>query len=166
MIRQIVLIAAFLVLQVSAQQPSISPGALVGSWSLVSLERTATGEAPVHPMGVDVVGRLTYEVDGRMSVMLGRRDRPKFAVAPGGSGGTTDEIRAAFQGFVAYYGTYSLNQEKKQVTHTIEFSSLPSWVGTTQTRTVEMSGDRLILLNKLVADGKQVEDRLVWKRLP
>jgi hypothetical protein len=126
MIRQIVLTAAFFVPMLVAQQPSVSPGAVVGSWSLVSLERTAPGEATVHPMGVDVVGRLTYEGDGRMSVMLGRRDRPKFAAAPGDNGGTADEIRAAFQGFVAYYGTYSLNQEKKQVTHTIEFSSLPN----------------------------------------
>lgn len=116
-------------------------------------------------MGKDVVGRLVYEANGRMSVILGRQDRPKFAVAPGAGGGTPDQIRAAFQGFVAYYGTYSVHAGQKQVTHSIEFSSLPNWAGTTQTRTFELQGDRLILRNQLIADGKAVEDRLVWKRL-
>jgi hypothetical protein len=130
----------------------------------MSLERSAPGEAPVLPMGANLIGRLGYEPNGEMWVMLGRRDRPKFAAAPGAPNGTPEEISAAFFGFVSYYGTYSLDEEHLRVTHKIEFCSLPIWAGTTQTRSYTLEGNRLILRNDLTVDGKAVQDRLTWER--
>jgi hypothetical protein len=149
-----------------AQEARLTPvAAVIGTWRLVSLERTVQGQAPIQPIGKDVTGRLLYETNGRMAVILGRRDGPKFAAAPGAASGTPDEIRAAFEGFIAYYGSYSLDEQKKQVTHNIEFCSLPNWSGTTQTRMFDLQGDHLILRNKLIVEGKAVEDRLVWERV-
>jgi hypothetical protein len=47
------------------------------------------------------------------------------------------------EGFVAYAGRYSFHGDR--VIHHVELSLLPNWVGSDQQRSIELSGDRLIL---------------------
>jgi hypothetical protein len=60
-------------------------------------------------MGKDAAGRLSYDADGRMSAQLMRRDRPLFTSRTRQQG-TAEEVRAAFEGFLAYYGPYKINE--------------------------------------------------------
>ena len=49
--------------------------------------------------------------------------------------------------------------------HHVELSLFPNWVGTDQQRSVELSGDRLILSQPLLLAGTQQVPRLVWERV-
>jgi hypothetical protein len=67
-------------------------------------------------------------------------------------------------GLVAYAGRYSFHGDR--VIHHVELSLFPNWVGTDQQRSVELSGDRLILsASPLLLAGTQQVPRLVWERV-
>jgi len=107
---------------------------------------------------------IMYDTNGHMSAQIMRPDRPAFA-----SGdqleGTPMEIKSAFEGFVAYYGVYEVNQEDGAVTHHVEGSLFPNWVGSAQRRFFEFSGNRLTLSTPpILAGGQQVTGVLTWER--
>ncbi len=128
----------------------------VGTWKLVSFEVGAS-----HPMGRDAVGLLTYDADGRMSMLVMRSDRPKFRASGGKEGGyeagTAEEVMSAYRGYIAYFGTYEVNEEGRIVTHHMEGSLFPNWVDRDQIEFFELSGDRLTFgLDPI---------RYIWKRM-
>ncbi len=128
----------------------------VGTWKLVSYEVGAS-----HPMGRDAVGFLIYDADGRMSFQVMRSGRPKFRASGGSRGGyeagTAEEVMSAYRGYIAYFGTYEVNEEGRFVTHHIETSLYPNWVGRDQVEFFELSEDRLKWgLNHI---------RYTWKRM-
>jgi hypothetical protein len=105
-----------------------------------------------------------YDAAGNMSVAFMRRDRPKFA-GPDKFQGTPTEVRAAFDGFQAYFGTYEVDEAKRTITHYIAGSLFPNWEGTSQTRFVELSGNRLTLRTPPMTEGGgTVVAVLVWER--
>ena len=137
--------------------------ALVGAWRLVSWENQAADGQVTYPMGADALGYVIYTGDGRFSVTISRRGRAGFA-AGDLLGGTTEEKAWAMESFVTYAGRYSFHGDR--VIHHVELSLFPNWVGTDQQRSVELSGDRLILsASPLLLAGKQQLPRLVWQRV-
>jgi hypothetical protein len=138
---------------------------LVGSWKLISFHSQDSTGRITYPFGKDARGRLIYEPDGRMAVQLMDSNRPRFT--------TNDplvtseaEVRAAFGGYTAYYGTYSVNPDEKTIVHHIEAALLPNWAGTDQQRHFEFDGKYLTLKGPLVLGGAQGSVSLVWERLP
>jgi hypothetical protein len=134
----------------------------VGAWKLISYERrTAAGEV-TYPMGQNPVGRLTYDALGRMSAQIMRPDRPKpQGVVP--ASWSAEEKAAAFDGYIGYYGTYSVSDTERAVIHHVEASLYPHWVGSDQRRLYEFSGSQLIL-RAAGSAGPGTESRLVWER--
>lgn len=138
---------------------------LVGAWNLVSLYAQDPSGQTGYPFGRNAQGRLIYEPNGRMAVQLMNPNRPRFA--------SSDllltseaEVRAAFDGYAAYYGSYSVDQGERIIVHHVEAAHIPNWVGTDQVRHFEFQGNRLILKGPLVRGGVQEEVSLVWERLP
>lgn len=135
----------------------------VGAWHLIAAEfRRADGEV-TYPYGQEVTGLLIYTAEGYMTAQLMRTDRPPFA-----SGdrrlSTPEEIQAAFNGFAAYFGTYTVDESAGTVTHTIHGDLVPNEVGTRQTRTFTFSGTRLVLSALLRRGGVPLTARLIWER--
>ena len=136
----------------------------VGAWSLAAYEQHRAAGAVSYPMGKDPLGRIAYDAAGRMSAQLMRSDRPKFA-AGARQQGTPEEIRAAYTGYVGYYGTFAVDEQKKTVTHHVEGCSFPNWIGTDLVRHFEFAGDHLILRVGSLAAGDSSELRLTWLKL-
>ena len=137
---------------------------LVGTWKLVSFELRHSDGQVTYPMGKDPLGVLMYDESGRMSAQLMERDRPPFAVADHHKG-APEEIKAAFEGYTAYFGTYELDEEKGTVTHHVEGALLPNLVGRRQVRFYEFTGDQLMLSTPPMPwGGEQRTGFLVWKR--
>ena len=135
-----------------------------GVWRLVSYQAIMPDGSVRHPLGEDPVGRLTYDAEGRMAVQFMRRERPSFASGEM-RGGTPEEMKTAFHGYVAYYGTYSADEAAGTVTHHIKASLFPNWVGQSQQRTFELTGDRLTLTTPPTpAAGGLVTLVLEWER--
>lgn len=138
----------------------------VGTWKLVLWESQRSNGEVIEPrMGRDTVGWIMYDTTGHMCVEIMRGDRPKFSSNDIG-GGTPEEKKSAYEGYIAYCGTYKVNEEEGTVTHHVELSLFPNWIGTDQKRFFELSGDRLTLRTPpLLVAGDQVISRLVWERL-
>lgn len=136
----------------------------IGTWKFVSMKATTSKGEVIYPYGEDLFGMLIYVLSGHMSVLLMRPDRPNFT-SDDPFAGTTDEIKSAYEGFDAYCGTYTVDDEKGTVTHHIKGSEFPNWVGTDQVRFFEFSGDRLFLKATLLIKGKQWDFEGVLKRL-
>ena len=136
----------------------------IGTWKLVSSEfRRSNGEV-TYPIGRNTSGMLMYDANGHMSVQIMRPNRPAFASSDQLQG-TPEEIKSAYKGFVAYFGTYEVNKEEGTITHHVEGSPFPNWVGTDQRRFFELYGNRLTLSTPPVPfGGEQVTARLIWER--
>jgi hypothetical protein len=135
----------------------------VGAWKLISYERrTAAGEVS-YPMGQNPVGRLTYDALGRMSAQIMRPDRPKPQGVASASW-SAEEKAAAFDGYIGYYGTFTVSETERVVIHHVEASLYPHWVGSDQRRMYEFSGSQLILRAVNGSVGPGTESRLVWER--
>ena len=99
----------------------------IGAWELRSVEFRHSDGQLTYPMGRDVVGMGMY-TSGHFSGQIMRSARPAFT-----SGdqlkGTPTEVKSAFEGYIAYYGTYEINQEEGTVTHHVEGSLFQTgWV--------------------------------------
>lgn len=138
---------------------------LVGSWKLISFHSQDSSGQTAYPFGKDAQGRITYETDGRMAVQLMNPSRPGFA-SDDPLATSEVELRAAFGGYTAYYGTYSINPDDRTIVHHIEAALLPNWVGTDQQRHFEFDGKYLTLKGPLLLGGVQWVVSLVWERLP
>jgi hypothetical protein len=141
------------------------PEALVGAWRLVSNEEHRPDGSVVAVWGSSPAGSLIYQAGGRMAVQLMDPRRAKFA-SDDRLAGTPEEVRRAFAGYLAYFGTFSVDERARTVTHHVEGATFPNWIGTDQRRTYELSGDRLTLSTPpMVRGGRRSTYVLVWERL-
>jgi len=53
----------------------------VGTWKLVSFEARRSDGQIVYPFGRDVIGVISYDAKGNMSMQMMRSDRPAFAIS-------------------------------------------------------------------------------------
>jgi hypothetical protein len=134
--------------------------ALVGSWSLVSYITEGPDGTTGTPYG-HAVGRLSYDAHGNMSGQVMRPDRA--AVVHGQSG--LQEVRAAYAGYIAYFGTYEVNESADTVVHHVQGALNPSWVGGSQVRRMRFDGDRLVLSTDVRKSGAVIRHTLTWRRI-
>jgi hypothetical protein len=116
-------------------------------------------------LGQDVVGQLFYDVGANMSAHVMRADRPAFASNDPGSG-TDAEVRAAFEGHLSYFGTYTVDPTSCTVTHRVRGASYPNWIGHDQIRYYHIDGPHLVLSTPPILDGREaLEYILTWERM-
>ena len=85
---------------------------VVGTRNLISANVHNPNDDVIHLYGEDPSGMLMYDAKGYMFAVLMRPGRSSF-VAGDPLGGTSEEIKEAFEGFDAYCGTYEVNAEKR-----------------------------------------------------
>ena len=138
-----------------------------GAWKLISTDYQSEEGEVAYPFGRETVGQLMYDGKQNMAVQIINAKRPYFA-ANDWLKGTPEEIKAAFEGYRCYYGTYEVDESKKIITHYVQGSSYPNWMkgGVKHVRYYEFSGNRLTLRTvPILMGGKKVIGRLVWERL-
>ncbi|MEO7135845.1 MAG: lipocalin-like domain-containing protein [Vicinamibacterales bacterium] len=129
---------------------------LVGAWELVTYEIIAP-DGTKRPGAYDR-GQISSDASGRMSAHL-MHSSNTATVSP-----QTDDMRAAaYRRYLGYYGPFIVDTAAGTVTHVVEGSSNPSWVGTKQLRYYELSADNGRLTLSL-RDGARTTQALVWKR--
>ena len=113
----------------------------IGTWRLISDSST---------------GLMYYDSLGNMAaqVMPGRA-RPKYA----GAQPTPDEAKEAITGYLAYFGTYTVDERTHTITHHRKANINPGQVGDDAVRRYEFApGDRVILTPVDTAN------RITWER--
>lgn len=159
-------IAAVMIGCTSAPTSAPSQSNVVGNWRLVAVETIReNGEVSTAWMGTKPVGLITYQSNGLMAVQIMRDPRPVFV---GGSrvSATPEELRKAFFGYYAYWGTYAVSEIDRSVTHQLTASLLPEEVGITYKRFFTIDGQRLVLTTApFTYDGQVLVNRLSWERM-
>ncbi len=148
-----------------AKTESAVAAKLRGTWKLVSMEsRTASGEI-TYPYGKDAIGYISYDATGHMSVHIMRVGRPRAnRQAP------AEERVRAYEGYIAYFGTYEVNEKDEVVIHHMEGNLNASLTGTDYIRYYEFAGDKLTLIPTEKVEGKfrpksAATLRLTWQRV-
>jgi hypothetical protein len=136
-----------------------SAARLVGTWRLVLYETVDEDGRRGRPYG-DAVGRLTYDTGGNMTGQVMRPNRAPVSVGEG----SAQQVRAAYAGYIAYFGTYEVAGDGQSVVHRVEGSLNPAWVGGNQVRTMRVDGDRLVLHASVEKAGGIVRHELTWER--
>ena len=115
-----------------------TPKDLVGTRTLVSITVEYDGKKTDF-FGANPQGQLTFEPNGRFSVIILRSDIPKFATNSRDAG-SSEENKAVVQGSIAYFGTYSASEAGNVIKYHIDGSTYPNWQGTDQERLFKLSG--------------------------
>jgi len=144
---------------------SQSGPSLLGTWRLVSYEARDSEGRIQYPLGEDVSGLLVYDAGGNMSAHVTRTDLPLFA-AKDPARATDGELRAAFEGYGSYFGTYTIDQARQTVTHHVRGAWYPNWIGHDQVRHFKFEGNRLLLSTPpILWDDQSLEYVLTWERI-
>jgi hypothetical protein len=110
---------------------------LIGSWRYVG---TTFDGKPDQSRGVNPKGIIIYDGHGHMACHVA----PDREVTRAGSEPTPDEAKAALANHIAYFGTYSIDENARTVTHHRQGSVQPGDKGDV-VRGYEFTGNRLIL---------------------
>lgn len=94
----------------SAQE---APEQLVGVWNLVVIERVGMNGEEVPLNRPYSEGQLIYTRGGHFAVQFSRPDRRPFASEEP----TPEEALAAYRDYGARYGTFTVNEAEKTITH-------------------------------------------------
>jgi hypothetical protein len=137
------------------------PDRLIGNWTLLSYDAVAPDGTRSLPFG-KAVGRLSYDEHGHMAGQVMRPGRAPVMLGEGGA----QQVRAAYIGYIAYFGTYEVNATRGTVTHHVLGALNPSWVGGTQVRRMRLDGELLELQADVHKNGEIITHILTWRRLP
>jgi len=144
---------------------------LIGTWGITSYEtRNVKGELMTAPPWHYDHGTLIYDQKGRMAVQLVSDVRPTFSgdLVQAVNKATPEELKTAILGYLAYFGTYTIDEKEHTVINHVERST-NNYTGTAQVRSFEIKGNQLILI-KLAntvqgAKQSQLSSRIVWERI-
>lgn len=133
---------------------------LNGTWHLVSWEIETDG-CITHPFGPDATGLIHYTEDGGMAACIARANRPLWSNGNPRKAPESERL-AAFESFFHYAGTWRIEDQRgvPVVIHTVSHSLNPDFVGTEQSRRVDLDGDALTLSAQ---EGLR-HHRLRWRR--
>lgn len=131
---------------------------LIGHWRLVGTETIVEGKPPVR--GAQTVGTIVYTADGHMQAHLTLPERPKVRSADA----TPAQARELAR-YTAYFGTFTVDDAAKSVTHRRDGTFGPG--ERDFVRTIELSGNRLTLVTPATTvNGARQHTRIIWERLP
>ncbi len=143
----------------------VSTERFTGTWRLLACEGQWSDGRVTHPYGDEPGGLLVYDGRGSFSGQIMARERPAFATG-NLLKGSDAELRTAFEGYVAYYGSYSVDETEGLMIHQVEGSFFPNWIGERQIRKFEFTGDGRLRLSTLPIKGASAELTVVllWER--
>jgi hypothetical protein len=136
----------------------------IGTWRLVDYSFVHDDGVVEKPWGTDVRGYLLYSAEGYMSGNLSPARRRRGVIER-----TEDKIDPAgrpvrTRKYIAYTGRYTV--EGDTVTHHVEASLFPHWVGRAEVRNFRFEGDCLTLRTDPLKHGRRtVVAQLVWERV-
>lgn len=136
---------------------------LIGRWDIVSFEQEYDSGKKLFPFGEAIEGFVRYCDDGDMIVFIAKKNRPNFET--GGQWNANDaEKGAAYNSVLSYAGRWSV--EGDTVSHFIDFSVFPNWVGGVQKRKLRVIDATTIALEARLEDGtpEARTARLIWSK--
>jgi hypothetical protein len=140
-----------------AQWPAQEADTLIGTWRLVEVADLNKDGKWQYRFGEHPRGYFVYDGTGHVHIQIMKV--PALAPFPeaklnDGNLPSPEHAIAAYTAYVAYFGTYTVDAEKRVVTHHVEGSLAPDFTDTDQPRPFKLEGDRL-----------EIGDGTTWRRV-
>jgi len=136
---------------------------LSGRWELVSVEVIGGSDTQL-PFGDTPLGEVWYGPNRHFTGQIMRSSDLRFG-SDDIAQATQQETAAAFRGYLAYFGTFEVDESAQEIIHRVRASLFPNWIGSNQRRRVRFEGERLILETPpFLHEGTDRRFRAVWKR--
>jgi Lipocalin-like domain len=143
-----------------AQQKSLKEQ-LLGTWTLVSSDQVRADGSKLKQFGANPKGINVFDANGRFFLMMASADNSQ--IASNGRGKTNSEEDGLTVESIAYYGTYTVDEEVNVISLHLDASTFPNQIGTDQKRNVTfLTADELKYSSPAAISGVQVHQ--VWKR--
>jgi Lipocalin-like domain len=137
----------------NAQQKSLKDR-LAGTWHFVIAEVTAPDGTKSFPFGPKPRGMVIFTPQGDFMQIHIAAEVPKIANG-NRLQATPEEYAGIMRGTIAQFGTYTVDEEKKQFTMKFIASTFPNWEGVSQTRTIDkLTDEEFINTNPQVGAGR------------
>src|SRR5438445_1114697 len=107
-----------------AQQKSVKEQ-IVGAWTLVSVTSEMDDGKSGEPFGPSPKGVIIFSNDGNFSLFQSRAEIPKIA-ANDRAKATPEEAQGIVASSIAYYGTYSIDENTKVMVVNLAASTYPN----------------------------------------
>jgi len=130
---------------------------LIGTWLLIS----AQNEKKADIFGPHPTGMLVFDATGHFSSQVMRSDLPALATSDR-TQAAPEESQAIIQGYIAYFGTYSVTAPGAITLHILG-GSFPNWNGADQKRAFAINGDEMQYTNLVTSFGG-ASAHLRWRR--
>jgi hypothetical protein len=144
-----------------AQQRSLKEQ-LLGTWTLVSSDQVRADGSKLKQFGANPKGINVFDANGRFFLMVASADNSQLA--SNGRGKTNSEEDGLTVESIAYYGTYTVDEEVNVISLHLDASTFPNQIGTDQKRNVtSLTADELKYSSPAAISGVQVHQ--VWKRV-
>jgi hypothetical protein len=145
-----------------AQQKSIRDQ-IVGAWTLVSVTSEMDDGKKGEPFDPSPKGVIIFSNDGHFSLFQSRADIPKIAANDRGKA-TAEEAQSIVASSIAYYGTYSIDENTKVMVVNLAASTYANVAAIpNQKRTITLlTADELKFDNPRTPNGMTL--RTAWKR--
>lgn len=137
---------------------------LIGTWFLREAYAVDADGRRLHDVyGAHPAGVIHYGCDGRMTALITHEGRP---LLDGDRQAAPQAQRAqAYKSSIAYAGRFAL--EAGWVSHAVDISTYPNWVGTVLRRALSFEQDAAVLTTApQIQDGVETVIKLVWQRQP
>jgi hypothetical protein len=143
-----------------AQQKTLKEQ-LVGTWTLVSSDQVRPDGSKLKQFGANPKGINVFDANGRFFVMIASADNSKIASKDPSK--TNSEEDGLIVKSIAYYGTYTVNEEVNVISLHLDASTFPNQVGIDQKVTItSLTAGELKYSSPAAISGVQVYQ--VWKR--
>ena len=154
-------IAAALLLALSsgdagAQQKTLKER-MLGTWHFVVAEITAPDGTKSYPFGPKPRGMVIFTPQGDFMQIHIASEVPKIANG-NRMAATPEEYAGIMRGTIAQFGTYTVDEEKKQFTMKFTASTFPNWDGILQTRSIDKLTERSAKLAAEFGKGRAESD--------
>jgi hypothetical protein len=144
-------------------QPKTVKEQIVGAWTLVAVTSEMDDGKNGEPFGPSPKGVIIFSNDGHFSLFQSRAEIPKIA-ANDRAKATPEEAQTIVASSIAYYGTYSIDENAKAMVVNLAASTYANVAAVpNQKRTITLlNSDELKFDNPRTPNGMTL--RTTWKR--
>jgi hypothetical protein len=159
----VVVALAFALSGIAFAQPKSAKEQIIGAWTLVSVTSEMDDGKKGEPFGSSPKGVIIFSSDGHFSLFQSRAEIPKIA-ANDRAKATPEEAQGIVASSIAYYGTYSIDENTNVMLVNIAASTYANVAAIpNQKRTITLlTSDELKFDNPRTPNGMTL--RTTWKR--
>ncbi len=136
---------------------------VTGTWRLVSYQEKLSNGETVNPYGDTPQGMAIFEPGGYVSVQIMKIPRVSFPV--GYERATAEQVKAVHEAYLAYYGTWAIDETHNAIVENIRASNQPYFNNQMTTQSYDFQGKRLNLRTVFTDRSDEHSVLFVWDKI-